>query len=120
MGWTEGEGLGKDGTGRKIALKPPKKVDKLGIGAEKSYMNWVYTSIAYDDVLAKLNIVYADDKKRKRDSDDEDDENNDDDDDEGQEKKADQKGGEEEEKENGEKGKKEGEKKSKKGREEKG
>eukprot|EP00298_Acanthocystis_sp_HF-20_P013050 c20185_g1_i1.p1 GENE.c20185_g1_i1~~c20185_g1_i1.p1 ORF type:complete len:296 (+),score=130.98 c20185_g1_i1:103-888(+) len=85
MGWCEGEGLGKDGQGRKVAIKPAKKIDKMGIGAQHSHTNWIKTSIAYDDILSKLNFNFsseADDKKkkRKRDEDDEDDDEEDDED----------------------------------------
>jgi hypothetical protein len=75
MGWKDGDGLGKDRQGVKYALKPTKKLDSSGVGAQRVDSKWLDACCAYDSILAKLNIAYTtqetqddsdEDSKKKR------------------------------------------------------
>jgi hypothetical protein len=86
MGWKEGQGLGKDNQGLKVALKPSKKVittcvysnnprslshtschcstsllqvDNAGLGKSAQSTKWVEACCVYDSILAKLNQKYG-------------------------------------------------------------
>lgn len=66
MGWTEGQGLGKDEQGRSTYVQVKKKDDNAGLGKEKAQQNnvndqWYFN--AFDSALANMGGR----KKKKKD-----------------------------------------------------
>lgn len=61
MGWKQGKGLGakEDGTTEHVKVK--RRLDNQGVGTEtvNPSRNWLSTSVAYESILATLNLSYG-------------------------------------------------------------
>jgi Pin2-interacting protein X1 len=56
QGWTDGQGIGKNGNGLVDAVKVSKKDDNKGIGySAKVNQTWSAQSVAFDDVLSRVS-----------------------------------------------------------------
>ena len=68
MGWSEGQGLGKDGTGRIVAVKQTMKKDNRGIGAKADTRDEAFRASQdlFNDVLARLSGAGTDGGSRRR------------------------------------------------------
>jgi Pin2-interacting protein X1 len=71
MGWTEGAGLGKKGTGITTHIKVKKRAEQAGIGtetaaAEKQASTEQWWKDSVGDTLARLGSKKGKDKKRRR------------------------------------------------------
>lgn len=58
MGWAKGKGLGSKEDGMASHVKVEKKFDTFGIGA-KYQVDWSASTNSYNDVLARLNMAFA-------------------------------------------------------------
>jgi Pin2-interacting protein X1 len=71
MGWTEGQGLGRDKQGTSVALRAVKRSEEtLGIGASSADIHgssgWSETSDSFASVLANLKQQHSDKKKKSK------------------------------------------------------
>ena len=62
MGWSEGQGLGKDGNGRTVAVKQTRKKDNAGIGSKKDTRDEAFRASQdlFNDVLSRLSGAGSD------------------------------------------------------------
>mmetsp|Transcript_17151 Transcript_17151/g.29761 ORF Transcript_17151/g.29761 Transcript_17151/m.29761 type:complete len:292 (+) Transcript_17151:19-894(+) len=61
MGWSDGKGLGANGTGTTTHIQVKKKVDNAGIGCEKkTHENWLIHQDNFASVLDALNDEFGD------------------------------------------------------------
>jgi len=73
MGWTEGDGLGKNSQGMTSHVKPKATKERNGIGSDELKHDWTSNNKDFNSVLANLSAAYKSkeekkNKKRKRES----------------------------------------------------